>query len=230
MNNPIPCQYEYREAAQHQVTQFLMAKVLTGDLDFLSNFLGHQEASAKWLCFYCLACLDRLDETFKFEGEAPQFPKRKGVNSLKECYQRYKREYMDLEPRLNTQARRAQVTQEVSFSIVGAPLADVPLDLIAPATMHVILGLTKNIYKWLLKMFSTLEQLKQDKTKGRVTQQFRQAIVDARDTAKKYVEFLKSEFKDEIHTIEGKREQIALILKEIERVHEKNATANIGRP
>ena len=81
LNNPIPCQYE--EAAQHQVTQFLMAKVLTGDLDFLSNFLGHQEASAKWLCFYCLACLDRLDETFKFEGEAPQFPKRKGVNFLK---------------------------------------------------------------------------------------------------------------------------------------------------
>ena len=137
---------------------------------------------------------------------------------------------MDLEPRLNTQARRAQVTQEVSFSIVGAPLADVPLDLIAPATMHVILGLTKNIYKWLLKMFSTLEQLKQDKTKGRVTQQFRQAIVDARDTTKEYLQFLKNEFKDEIHTIDGKRDEAAKILKEIEKVRGKIATVNIGCP
>jgi len=75
--------------------------------------------------------------------------------------------------------------------------------------MHVILGLTKKIYEWL---------------------QFRQAIVDARDTAKEYVEFLKSEFKDEIHAIEGKREQAAQILKEIERVHGRIATAKIGRP
>ena len=65
------------------------------------------------------------------------------MNSLGECYERYKREYMDLEPKLKTKGRRTQVTQEISFSIVGAPLADVPLDLIAPATMHVILGLTK---------------------------------------------------------------------------------------
>ena len=155
LNVPIPCQYE--EAAQHQVAQYLMAGVLTGDLDFLSNFLGHQGASSKWLCFYCLASHDRLKETFELKGEAPRFPKRKGVNSLRECYKRYKREYMNLEPRHKTKARRTQVTQEISFSIVGAPLADVPLDLIAPATMHVILGLTKNIYKWLLKMFSTLE-------------------------------------------------------------------------
>ena len=89
LNVSIPCQYE--EAAQHQVAQYLMAGVLTGDLDFLSNFLGHQGASSKWLCFYCLACLDRLEENFEFKGEAPRFPKRKGVNSLRACYKRYKR-------------------------------------------------------------------------------------------------------------------------------------------
>ena len=57
--------------------------------------------------------------------------------------------------------------------------------------------------------------LEQEKTKGRVTLQFRQAIIDARDTAKEFVELLKSKFKDEIHAIEGKREQIAPTLKEI---------------
>ena len=50
---------------------------------------------------------------------------------------------MDLEPRLKTKARKVNVTQDISFSIVGASLADVPLDVIVPATMHVILGLTK---------------------------------------------------------------------------------------
>ena len=72
LNVLIPCQHE--EAAQHQVTQFLMAGVLTGDLDFLSKFLGHKGASSKWLCFSCLTCLDRPKETFEFKGKAPRFP------------------------------------------------------------------------------------------------------------------------------------------------------------
>ena len=61
LNKLIPCEHE--EAAQYQVSQFLLAGVFTGDLDFLSNFLGHQGASSKWLCIYCLASQDRLDET-----------------------------------------------------------------------------------------------------------------------------------------------------------------------
>ena len=35
------------------------------------------------------------------------------------------------------------VTKDQSYSIVGAPLADIPIGVITPVTMHVILGLTK---------------------------------------------------------------------------------------
>ena len=135
-----------------------------------------------------------------------------------------------MEPKLKTKAQKVKVTQDISFSIVGAPLADVPLDVIAPATMYVILGLTENIYDWLLTMFSVLEKQKEEKTEGRATHQFHQAIVEARDTAKEYLQFLKNKFKDEIHTIEGKRDEAAKILKEIEKVRGKIATVNIGRP
>ena len=79
-------------------------------------------------------------------------------------------------------------------------------------------------------MFSALEKLEEEKIEGRATHQFLQAIVDARDTAKEYLQFLKNEFKDEIHTIEGKREEAVKILKEMEKVTDKIATANIGRP
>ena len=67
-------------------------------------------------------------------------------------------------------------------------------------------------------MFSVLEKQEEEKTEGRATHQFRQAIVDATDTAKKNLQFLKNEFKDEIHTSEGKRDEAAKILKEIEKV------------
>ena len=43
---------------------------------------------------------------------------------------------------------REKVTQELTYSIIRSPLADTPLDTIAPATMHSILGLAKNMYEW----------------------------------------------------------------------------------
>ena len=75
----------------------------------------------------------------------------------------YKREYVDLEPNLKTKAKREHVTRELSYSVVGLPLADVPLDVIAPATMHVILGLTKKIYEYLLELFRRLEEMEEEK-------------------------------------------------------------------
>ena len=52
---------------------------------------------------------------------------------------------MDLKPRPKTEVKRKQVAQYLLYSVVGAPLAGVPLGAIAPATIHVMLGLTKNV-------------------------------------------------------------------------------------
>ena len=63
-----------------------------------------------------------------------------------------------------------------------------------------------------------------EKTIGNVTYQFRQGILEARDNARKYIDHLKTKFKDEIDTIEGKRTETANIVKEIEKIRGKVAT------
>ena len=68
--------------------------------------------------------------------------------------------------------------------------------------MHVILGMTKNIYDWLLIFFGRLEKLEEEKTRVRVTCQFREGILEAKENAKKHINHLKSDFKDEIETVE----------------------------
>ena len=206
------------QTMQVTMVQYLLAGLFTGDLDFLANFFGHQGASAKWLCLFCLANQDQLGETFRLGGCGPRFPKRKGVNSLQQCFETYKREYLDLMLTMRTKAKKEQVTQEMSYSIVAAALADIPLDAVAPATMHVILGLTKKIYEWMLKLYRKLEELEENKTAGNTTYQFRQAIVETRDHAIEYGTFLKTKFNGAIDSIEGKRLESIRLMKEIEKV------------
>ena len=74
-------------------------------------------------------------------------------------YEIYKHEYLDSDPKLQTKAKKEQVTFKLLHSMVGAPLADIPLDVIAPATMHVILGVAKKMYEWLLGFFSRAEEM-----------------------------------------------------------------------
>ena len=106
---------------------------------------------------FCLACQDSLSGT-----NATRFPKRRGMNSIPECYKIFKREYLDL-PEHKKKAKKEQVTKQMSHSIVGLPLADIPLDCIALASMHIILGFTKKIYEWLLNLFTAIEHLEEKK-------------------------------------------------------------------
>ena len=116
----------------------------------------------------------------------------------------------------------------MSHSIVGAALADVPIDVVTLATMHVILGYTKKIYEWLLKLYSELVAQEEEKTVGRTTHQFRQAIVETKDRAIEYSEFLKNEFGSAIESVEGKRVETMNIMKEIKKITNKISTANYG--
>ena len=55
--------------------------------------------------------------------------------------------------------------------------------------------------------------MEEEKTRGNVTYQFCQGIVEAKDNARKYIVYLKTRFKDEIDTIEGKTTETATIVK-----------------
>ena len=116
-------------------------------------------------------------------GRKIRFRRRKGSKSILRCYEKYKKEFLELDLLSRTKAKKEQATQELSYSIVGAPLADVPPDVITRATMHVILGLMKKILEWIFKLFAKLEALEEEATVGFTTYQFRQAIVEARDSA-----------------------------------------------
>ena len=56
--------------------------------------------------------------------------------------------------------------------------------------MHIILGLAKKIYDYLLALFSWLEEMEEGETKGGVTYQFRDGIAEAKENTRKYIEHL----------------------------------------
>ena len=89
--------------------------------------------------FY-LACQGRLQGS-----SGTMSGKRQGAWSIQKCYTFFKREYLDLPEHEKTKAKKEQVTKEMSYNIVGLPLADIPLDCIVLASMHIILGFTKNL-------------------------------------------------------------------------------------
>ena len=96
---------------------------------------------------------------------------------------------------IRTKTKREQVTQDVSYSIVASALANIPLDAVAPAHMHVILGLTKKVYEWMITLYQKLGEFEEKKTAGNTTYQFHQAIVETLSSAIRYGTFLKTKLK-----------------------------------
>ena len=106
----------------------------------------------------------------------------------------------------------------MSHSVVGEALADIPLDVVSKATMHVILGLAKKFYEWKLKLSARLVELEERRTVGNTTHQFGQAIVEARDNAIQYLEYLKKEHVSVVESVEGKRVNNMNVMKEIAKI------------
>ena len=109
---------------------------------------------------------------------------------------------------MQTKEQREKVTKEITHSIAARALADIPLDCITPATMHVILGFTKKIVDWILALFAKLESLEEAKTKGVTTYHFRQGTVEAIEKVVEYEDFLLREFGGLIQSVEGKKKEV----------------------
>ena len=113
------------------------------------------------------------------------------------------------------------MTQELSYSVVGEALADIPIDVVTFASMHVILGWTKKIYDYTAKLYARLVELEEGITVGNTTYQFRQSIREARDNAIEYCGFLKEEYRSVVDTVEGKRVDNMNVMKEIGTIEKK---------
>ena len=113
------------------------------------------------------------------------------------------------------------MTQELSHSVVDEALADIPIDTVTLATMHVVLGWTKKVYDYTKKLYVRLVELEEGITVGNTTYQFRQSIREARDNAIEYCGFLKQEYRSVVDTVEGKRVQSMNVMKEIGKIEKK---------
>ena len=51
---------------------------------------------------------------------------------------------------------------------------------------HTVLGITKKIVDWMVELYAKLESLGEEKTKGHVTYQLRQLVVETWDNSLKY--------------------------------------------
>ena len=122
-----------------EICPYLLTGLLTRDLDLLSLFVGHQGASAKWLCMFCLALQAEIGLPYQVERKKIRFGIRRGSRSILRCYEKYKKEFLELDLLSRTKAKKEKVTQELLYSIVGAHLADVSPDVTIRVTMHVIL-------------------------------------------------------------------------------------------
>ena len=154
----------------------------------------------------CLAMQSKLEDTFTLAGNAPRFHKRT-FESITADAERYVKEFSSLPTNEQTKERRTAVTQQLTHSIVYSALGDIPLDCVSPASMHVILGLTKKIVEWIETLFAKLEALEEEKTKGATTFQFRQAVTEARDSVVAYEEWLLHKFKGVVDSVEGKKKE-----------------------
>ena len=202
------------------IEQYLIAGVFTGDLDFYAKFLGHQGASAKWLCMFCLAMQDQLKDVFISGGTAARFQKCT-IESIKRMHGIYKEKFESLPTCQQTKAKREEITKEMTYSVVGEALADIPLDCFTPASMHVILGFTKKIVDWIKALFAKLESLEEMKSKGRTLFQLRQGVEEAYSWVIEYEEFLRKEFQGVIQYVEAKKKQIDKHMKSIAKAAEK---------
>lgn len=69
----------------------------------------------------------------------------------------------------------------------------------------------------MLDVHSKLEALEEEDTKGHTTPQFRQYVVEARNNAVLYCEFLMQKFEGIVNDVEGKKKDTEMMMKEIEK-------------
>ena len=180
---------------QPHIRQLLLIGIFTADLEFLSKFLGHQGASAKFMCMFCLACKSDVESAF--------------LTELEKCYTKRSMKQMfawasDYKERMagfrasQKKNRKSGVTIGHTFSVVDEPMSDGDLDSFAKATMHVILGMTPWFVRVIRATYKRLEALEANarRTNDGIPPQLREAVELAFQQAIEYENELMKIVKD----------------------------------
>mmetsp|Transcript_32260 Transcript_32260/g.55046 ORF Transcript_32260/g.55046 Transcript_32260/m.55046 type:complete len:161 (+) Transcript_32260:467-949(+) len=120
--------------------QYLMVGMFTADLEFLSKFLGHQGACARYLCMFCQIVKAQCKEVFADPSKPAVVPKRTLESIIADA--------------------------EKYYSIIELPmLNEIKIDEdCSAATVHVLLGMTAWMAKTMRKSYKRLEELEAAET------------------------------------------------------------------
>ena len=181
-----------------------MVSVFAADLELLSKFVGHQGASAKFLCMFCDAIKLRIRLVFVNQGIRTSFNKRTlakiqedGTNDKKKM--------------------RPHITQNLTNSIVGLPLANVePDEDCSPATVHVLLGITPWLVRVRRAAYRRLELLEVEaRNPGAAPPQFQETVEDCLRIANEYEAYLTDQLACIVSEIDAQQQFILNIYQQV---------------
>ena len=176
---------------------------------------GHQGASALWNCIFCEILKRNLGKQFASLSENDR--KKRTLKSLKQCYDVYKQNFLNLPKSEQSKNKRASVTQQLSKSIISTPCLDVPLEVVTRASMHVILGCMRRILDWMLLLYRTLEDAA-GKGQGSDNHKFRSSVQSAFENSTTYEEWLTSMLAETIAAIEGRTRAVEQTVERVSNI------------
>ena len=160
----------------------------------ISTFIGHQGASSTWPCIWKLIKLRQLGDMWK---ESRDTYASRTTEDIKKWAKIYDDKFGSLDEDAQKKANRSRVTQNDTYSIIYAMLADIPFDTILFAVLHVRLGFTKTLVNFVFDFFQCVED--NDGTLlGSVD-----AIEDQISKLGEYKKMLDSELEELLKAIEG---------------------------
>ena len=147
------------EALPISVNQILTACVLSADLAFLSTWIGHQGASAKYPCCFCLALLSAMIRTWD-RGGSPDFEARTAEMIMND-YNQFVALYENQKQNKKSDNKlRARITQQFSHSIVLKAMCDgIPFEIYMIAALHVRLGFSRTLLDFTFDWYKKIEML-----------------------------------------------------------------------
>ena len=118
--------------------------------------------------------------------------------SLLQDYQAYKKEFLSMWLSGQTKKAHANVTQNYAHSVVNHLLADIPLECVTKATMHVILGITRTFVDWTFLLYNQLEKMETG-TDFRTHASIEKAL----ESTNIYHAWLEKQLEDTVAAVEG---------------------------
>ena len=204
--SPIKCSVVSVNDSVGTCRQILVIGVLTADMEFLGTFFGLQGG---WPTFPCINCLVKLkDMALVYQGNV-SFQERT-IEMFKKDHATYQEKF---ESKSLTEQKKPKAKSKVTIgdthSVDKPSLSYYQLECVTKASMHVVLGFTKDqIFEWTKKGLRTLEKIVAADINNGINNgndapvEFVETIQAAYDNVLVYETFLKKHLEEEVDVMQ----------------------------